>query len=67
VADSFDAMISDRAYRKRMSVDRAVDQVRVEAGKQFDGEVVTAFLDAYEAGELKEAIEKAGPAAVPAP
>jgi HD-GYP domain-containing protein (c-di-GMP phosphodiesterase class II) len=63
VADSFDAMISDRAYRKRMSVDRAIEQVRAESGKQFDGEIVAAFLAAYEAGELKEAIEKAAPAA----
>jgi len=45
VADSYDAMVSDRSYRIAMSCDRARAILREEAGKQFDAEVVTAFLD----------------------
>ncbi len=60
VADSFDAMISDRPYRRRMDVKYAVDQLREGAGKQFDGRVVEAFLACYEAGELDAAVAGVG-------
>jgi ribonuclease P protein subunit RPR2 len=43
VVDAFDAMTSDRPYRKAMSLDRAVDEVRQSSGRQFDPEVVEAF------------------------
>lgn len=35
VADAFDAMTSDRAYRKALSAEEAVAIIRSEAGKQF--------------------------------
>lgn len=44
VADSFDAMISDRAYRKALSFDAAVEQVKLGRGTQFDPVVADAFL-----------------------
>jgi putative nucleotidyltransferase with HDIG domain len=44
VADSFDAMASDRAYRKRMERDHVINIIRENAGKQFDPVAVTAFL-----------------------
>ncbi len=44
VADSFDAMTSDRAYRKAKSVDEAILELKENAGKQFDPQVVEAFL-----------------------
>jgi putative nucleotidyltransferase with HDIG domain len=40
VADAFDAMISDRPYRKRKSVDEALDELRRGAGDEFDPVVV---------------------------
>jgi putative nucleotidyltransferase with HDIG domain len=40
VADAFDAMISDRPYRKRKSVEEALDELRQGAGEEFDPVVV---------------------------
>jgi HD-GYP domain-containing protein (c-di-GMP phosphodiesterase class II) len=45
VVDAFCAMISDRPYRKALSVEEAVKELQKEAGKQFSPEVVTAFLN----------------------
>jgi putative nucleotidyltransferase with HDIG domain len=44
VADSFDAMTSDRPYRKAMDRDRAIEIIKQESGKQFDPNIVQAFL-----------------------
>jgi HD-GYP domain-containing protein (c-di-GMP phosphodiesterase class II) len=44
VADTFDAITSTRPYRSRSDRARAVKILRKEAGKQFDPEVVAAFL-----------------------
>lgn len=44
LADSFDAMTSDRPYRKRLSLSRAIDEIREQAGKQFCPKVVEAFF-----------------------
>ncbi|HEY3414294.1 MAG TPA: HD domain-containing phosphohydrolase [Armatimonadota bacterium] len=44
VADAFDAMASDRVYRKRLTVERAVGVLRDGAGTQWDESCVTAFL-----------------------
>lgn len=46
VADTYDAMVStDRPYRKPLSVNDAVAELRREEGKQFDPRVIEAFLD----------------------
>jgi putative nucleotidyltransferase with HDIG domain len=50
VVDAFDAMISDRPYRLRMSVEGARQRLRECAGTQFDPEVVAA-LDSHLDGE----------------
>jgi len=44
VADSFDAMTSDRPYRKALSTKSAVDELIGGIGTQFDPDVVAAFL-----------------------
>lgn len=44
VADAFDAMTSDRPYRKAMSEEEAISELKINAGKQFDPAVVNAFL-----------------------
>jgi putative nucleotidyltransferase with HDIG domain len=43
VADSFDAMTTDRPYRKGMPPWQAREEITVNAGKQFDPQVVEAF------------------------
>ncbi len=44
VADSFDAMTSNRPYRKSLNFKKAVKEVKNNFGKQFDIEVASAFL-----------------------
>src|SRR5256884_3361153 len=44
VADVFDALTSDRPYREGLSFEAATAAIRIEAGLQFDPDVVTAFL-----------------------
>jgi HD-GYP domain-containing protein (c-di-GMP phosphodiesterase class II) len=52
IADSFDAMTSDRPYRAAMKLDHALDEIRSGAGSQFDPDVATAFLDLVHEGAL---------------
>lgn len=44
LVDSYYAMTTDRPYRKAMSRDRALLEVKKNAGSQFDPEVVEIFL-----------------------
>ena len=44
VIDAWDAMTSDRPYRKALGRDLAIEQLRKGAGTQFDPKVVEAFL-----------------------
>lgn len=43
VADSFDAMVSNRQYRKRMSLEKALSELERCRGTQFDPSAVDAF------------------------
>jgi HD-GYP domain-containing protein (c-di-GMP phosphodiesterase class II) len=52
VADSFDAMTSDRPYRRALPVEHALDEVRTGTGTQFDPVVVEAFLELWGSGEI---------------
>jgi len=45
VADAFDAMTSTRSYRRRMTLETAVEQLKKNKGTQFDPRVVDVFLD----------------------
>ena len=44
VADSFDAMLSDRPYRKGMKIDEVIAELENNSGTQFDPFAVKAFL-----------------------
>ncbi len=46
--DSFDAMTSDRPYRKAMSLDDAIATVKRLAGSQFDPKIAAVFLEIIE-------------------
>ncbi|MGV8125573.1 MAG: HD-GYP domain-containing protein [Candidatus Xenobiia bacterium LiM19] len=48
VTDAFDAMIFDRPYRKGMSVEKAVTELKKNSGTQFDPAIVEAFLKVVE-------------------
>jgi putative nucleotidyltransferase with HDIG domain len=48
VADSFDAMTSDRPYRKALPLEVAVGELEKHSGSQFDPEVVEVFLKILE-------------------
>jgi len=52
-ADAIDAMTSDRPYRRGMSLEVALDQVRQGAGTHFHPDVAEAVLDAAHNGTLK--------------
>jgi HD-GYP domain-containing protein (c-di-GMP phosphodiesterase class II) len=43
VCDAFNAMTTDRPYRAAMSAADALDELRSQAGRQFDPNVVSAF------------------------
>jgi HD-GYP domain-containing protein (c-di-GMP phosphodiesterase class II) len=45
LADSFDAMTSDRVYRPAMTVEEAIAEIEKCLGTQFDGDVVKAFIE----------------------
>jgi diguanylate cyclase (GGDEF)-like protein/PAS domain S-box-containing protein/putative nucleotidyltransferase with HDIG domain len=45
VADSFDAMTSERPYRSGMPVQKAREELQRQMGTQFDPEIVRIFLD----------------------
>lgn len=44
VADAFDAMTTDRPYRRAIPLDRAIREIVDEAGRQFDPAAVETFL-----------------------
>ncbi len=48
VVDAYDAMISDRPYRKAMSHEAAVTELKEHAGRQFDPYIVKCFLSMLE-------------------
>jgi len=50
VADAYDAMISDRPYRKALSSNQAKKEIRRNKGSQFHPQVVEAFLKVFSNG-----------------
>jgi putative nucleotidyltransferase with HDIG domain len=52
VADTFDAMTTDRIYRKGLSFDAAFEELKNHSGLQFGPDVVNAFFKAYEELEI---------------
>jgi len=52
VADAYDAMTSERVYRRRVDPEQAIAELRRCAGSQFDPGIVNALAD--ELGEFAE-------------
>ena len=60
VADTFDAMYSDRPYRKRMNFDKAVSIIKEVSGTQLYPDVVDAFVRLVEKGYFKDPNDTGG-------
>ena len=45
IVDAYDAMVNDRSYRVALSVDEAKEEIRRNAGTQFDPVLAKAFLE----------------------
>jgi putative nucleotidyltransferase with HDIG domain len=52
VADTLDAMTSDRPYRRALSLETAIDELQRGSGRQFDPDVVDAVARLHARGEL---------------
>jgi HD-GYP domain-containing protein (c-di-GMP phosphodiesterase class II) len=48
VADSYDAMTSDRPYRRGFSKEEAIQEIKRNVGKQFNPQVVNALMALHE-------------------
>jgi HD-GYP domain-containing protein (c-di-GMP phosphodiesterase class II) len=48
LADVYDALVSKRVYKPPMPEDQALEYIRAQSGRQFDPEVVAAFLAVHE-------------------
>lgn len=57
VADAFEAMMSDRPYRKALALSEAVKEIKANSGTQFDPEIVAAFVAALEKGDVGAEVE----------
>jgi putative nucleotidyltransferase with HDIG domain len=57
VADTFDAITSDRPYRKALSIDQAIDEIVLNRGTQFDPHVVDALLELHANGKLMSMVD----------
>ena len=51
IADVFDALISERCYKKPIPVDKALEIIRFEAGSHFDPKLAEVFLKYYPFGK----------------
>lgn len=52
VADTFDAMTTDRPYRRGLSFEIALKELKNKAGTQFDPQIVDHLIEAFRKGEL---------------
>ena len=50
VSDTYDAMTTDRPYRKALTKEAAIRELKRCSGTQFDRKVVEAFMKAYRNG-----------------
>ncbi len=58
IADTYDAMHSDRIYRKGLSYDVILSELVKGRGTQFDPALLDAFLPLFESGELDRVVAR---------
>jgi putative nucleotidyltransferase with HDIG domain len=61
VADVYDALASDRAYRARMPEAKILEIIYAGSGTQFDPEVVGTFRDLHGSGDLSQVLNEVHP------
>ncbi len=52
VADAFDAMITDRPYRKGLSKEEAIEEIKRVSGRQFDARLAGTLVELYGEGKI---------------
>jgi putative nucleotidyltransferase with HDIG domain len=52
LSDVYDALTSDRSYRRKLSEEAAIAIIKENSGSQFDPEVVTVFMDLIRQGKI---------------
>ncbi|MGB9789219.1 MAG: HD domain-containing phosphohydrolase [Thermotoga caldifontis] len=57
VVDVYDALTSDRPYRKAWSREKAIEYIKDQSGKQFDPKVVEVFLSLVEEMNSRDKVE----------
>ncbi|HLL74305.1 MAG TPA: HD domain-containing phosphohydrolase [Pyrinomonadaceae bacterium] len=69
VADTFDAMTTDRPYQKAFTLEAALDRIKSFVGTRYDEQVVAALVEACEQGQIAPGRARLTrrPAAQPAP
>lgn len=60
IVDTFDAMTSSRSYRKAIPIERVIEEIKKNAGTQFDPKITEVFLDILrnEYDKIREIINK---------
>jgi HD-GYP domain-containing protein (c-di-GMP phosphodiesterase class II) len=53
VADTFDAMTTDRPYQRAMKFEEAVERIQSFVGTRYDARVVAAFTAACDEGQIR--------------
>ncbi len=54
VVDAFDAMTTERPYRKKLTEKQAIEEIRKASGTQFDPSVAGVFISLWESGRVSE-------------
>ena len=54
VADVFDSLTHERPYKRALSMEASVEEISSCRGSHFDPQVVDAFLDVVDRGEVQD-------------
>jgi len=58
VADTFDAMTTERPYQRAMELEAALTRLKSFVGTRYDAQVVAAFIAACEAGKIRPGVTR---------
>jgi len=57
IADVYDALVSERPYRERLTHEQAVEIIKKDSGTHFDPKIVEAFLNVADSFEIELATQ----------